>query len=215
MDSLNPPDTAAATDTDWTATDTYPAAAAMDTVTMITIEEAARIASVSVRTIRRWVQLGHLAAVEGETGKLVSPADLPGAQRRASRGHGRGHRGAQHGHDRGHDNTVTDADTAMSGAALSSSATAQMEAIRDQWLRPLVDRIEELSRENGRLEHERDSLRSQLAEKQTTRGGAPQDAMKAPPRDVPPVMASETHKPSADTLALRWRRWFRRMTGSG
>jgi hypothetical protein len=37
-----------------------------------------------------------------------------------------------------------------------------MQAIRDQWLRPLVDRLEEQSRENGRLEQDRNTLRAGL-----------------------------------------------------
>ena len=48
-----------------------------------------------------------------------------------------------------------------------------MEAIRDQWLRPLVDRIEELSRENGRLEQERDTLRAELDLLRLAREDAP------------------------------------------
>ena len=60
-----------------------------------------------------------------------------------------------------------------------SSATAQLAAMRDQWLRPLVGRIEELSRENGRLEAERDALR---LERDTLRLAA---AVEEAPRDAP------------------------------
>src|SRR4051794_22599610 len=112
-----------------------------DMVTMVTTEKAAAIAGVSARTVRRWIQQGHLASVEGKEGKLVSPADLLAAKEQARRGHGHSH--VQQRPDRvlGHDNMTADTDTVMTAPALSS-ATAQMEAIRDEWLRPLIDRIE-------------------------------------------------------------------------
>lgn len=43
------------------------------------------------------------------------------------------------------------------------SARQQLEAIRDEWLRPLVDRIGELEREVGRLQAERDAFAAQVA----------------------------------------------------
>jgi excisionase family DNA binding protein len=190
-------DTATATDaaTNQTATDAA-------TVTMVTTEDAARMAGVSVRTVRRWIQHGHLPAVESDRGKLVSPPDLPEARKRAGRGHDRGHVQHPHGHDRGHDNMATDADTAMTAPALSS-ATAQMEAIRDQWLMPLVDRIGALERENGRLENERDqvtrerdALRAELT--------AAREATQPQPRDD---ITSEA------TVIPIWRRWVRRVAG--
>ncbi len=44
------------------------------------------------------------------------------------------------------------------------SSRQQLEAIRDEWLRPLIDRIGELEREAGRLQAERDTLAAQVAE---------------------------------------------------
>ena len=108
---------------------------------------------------------------------------------------------------------ATDTDTAMTEPTLLASATAQMEAIRDQWLRPLVDRIEELSRENGRLQQERDSLRIELDRMRLAPDDAPQERDPASVCDVPTAKASESPTPSGDTLALGWRRWFRRITG--
>jgi excisionase family DNA binding protein len=176
-------------------------------VTMVTTEDAARLAGVSVRTIRRWIQHGHLPAIESDRGKLVSPADIPEARTRAGRGHGHGHIRAANGHDRGHDNMVTDTDTAMTAPALSS-ATAQMEAIRDQWLLPLVDRIGTLERENGRLEQERDQVTRERdalrAELTTAREMSPASHR----NDITPE-TPET--PNVSTAA--WRRWWRRMTG--
>jgi len=190
-----------------------------DTVMMVTAEGAAGLAGVSVRTIRRWIQQGHLPYIESESGKLVSPADIPMARQRAGRGYGRSHVTTGSGHDRGHDDMATDTDTAMA-ATLSHSATAQMGAIRDEWLRPLVDRIEELSRENGRLEQERDSLRSELDRvraESVKPEHAPQDANTAPPRDDAPHMASVTLTeasvaPASDAESLAARVW-RAITG--
>ncbi len=48
--------------------------------------------------------------------------------------------------------------------AVSPAARSQLEAIRDEWLRPLVDRIGELEREAGRLQAERDALAAQVAD---------------------------------------------------
>ena len=163
----------------------------MSAVTMVTVEETATMSGVSVRTIRRWIQHGHLPYVEEQRGKIVSPADLPVAKERARQGHGGGHVTRPVTHDRRHDNMATDTDTAMTAPVLSSSAMVQMEAIRDQWLRPLVDRIEELSRENGRLEQERDSLRVELDQMRVALVDAPHDAHTSPVRDDPPAEASE------------------------
>src|SRR4051812_21381254 len=74
-------------------------------VMLVTAEDAAVMAGVSVRTIRRWIQHGHLVAVESEDGKLVSPADLPLAQQRAGRRRDRGHIPHLSSHGQGHENT--------------------------------------------------------------------------------------------------------------
>ena len=171
-------------------------------VTMVTVEDAATLAGVSVRTIRRWIQHGHLPHSEDDRGKVVSPADLPLAKDRARHGHGHGHTLSSRGHDRGHDNMTMDTDTAMTAPALSS-ATAQLEAIRDQWLRPLVDRIEELSRENGRLEAERDALR---VERDMLRLAATvEDAPQSAPREPTAHQRREAfwHAPAGAPTTLR------------
>ena len=196
------------TDTDRDAATNEPDTDAA-TVTMVTTEDAARLADVSVRTIRRWIQHGHLPYVETDRGKFVSPADIPEARKRASRGHDRGHGRNISGHDRGHDNMATATDTAMTAPALSS-ATAQMEAIRDQWLMPLVDRIGELERENGRLEterdqvmRERDALRLELAAVQEV---APAAEASPPATPTPSVETPAPERPL-------WRRVLDRFGG--
>ena len=178
------------------------------TVTMVTTGEAARLARVSVRTVRRWIQHGHLPCVETETGKLVSPADIPEARRRASgsRGHGRGRGG--HGHDDGHVRAATATATATGVASVPARASAQLEAIRDEWLQPLVTRIEELSRENGRLQaerdqaaRERDALAVEVARLQAG-GDAAEERQDAPHATEPAGAVSPPPRPW-------WRLWGR------
>ena len=137
-----------------------------DTVTMVTLGEAARLVGVSVRTIRRWIQHGHLPCVEAEGGKVVSPADLPEARRRAGHGHGHGHRPDGHREGYGHAPGDMARDTATPDVAVS--ARDQLAAIWEQWLAPLTLRVEELARENGELRaaraavaEERDRLRAE------------------------------------------------------
>ena len=48
--------------------------------------------------------------------------------------------------------------------AVSPAAYAQLEAVRDQWLAPLVAQIAEQAERIGRLEAERDATRAELAE---------------------------------------------------
>ena len=111
---------------------------------------------------------------------------------------------------------ATDRDTATTAPALSS-ATAQLEAIRDQWLRPLVDRIEELSRENGRLEaernqaaQERDALRVEFDRLQFTREDAPPNTLPAPQSDSRGAWVWEAIGEAPAPRRPWWRRLFRR-----
>ncbi len=63
-------------------------------------------------------------------------------------------------------NRPTDHDKAAVGV-VSPAAQSQLEAIRDQWLMPLVERVGELEREVGRLDAEREGVardRDRLAE---------------------------------------------------
>ena len=59
-----------------------------DTVTAMTMTaaEAAQLAGVSPRTIRRWIKNGWLASNDGLNGHEVYPADLPEAAQRARQG---------------------------------------------------------------------------------------------------------------------------------
>ena len=153
------------------------------TAITVTANEAAQLAGVSPRTIRRWIKNGWLASNDGLNGHEVYPADLPEAARRARQGHG-------HDRDHGHDTPAADMDTV---ADTAMTARGQLDAVMQQWLAPLVDRIGKLERENGRLEQERDTqaetiakLRERLAvaEAENASPAAPQPLSAMPPPDA-------------------------------
>jgi len=165
------------TDTAWTPTarDTDMSTPDMDTV-MVTLAEAAELAQVSVRTIRRWIQHGHLPVTEGDQGKMVSPADLPLARERAGAGHRRGHDQPGHGRGHGHDQAARDTATAM------TASQVQAVAFRDTFIQPLVDQLarqeEKLTAQAeriGRLSAERDALQAEVDRRRD------QEASTAPP----------------------------------
>jgi DNA-binding transcriptional MerR regulator len=180
-----------------------------DTATAITVATgvAAQLAGVSPRTIRRWIQQGCLVSIDGPNGQEVSPADLAEAAQRAKQGRG---------HDRGHGHQAADTDTAtVTDTAIA--ARGQLDAVMQEWLAPLVDRIGKLERENGRLEQERDSqaetiddLRRQLAEAQSAPPAAP------PPPSATPTPSAAMDTPEAPAPAQGfWRRVRRACGGAG
>ncbi len=78
-----------------------------------------------------------------------------------------------------------DADT--TDVAVSPAARSQLEAIRDEWLRPMMERNEELARQLGRVEQERDQLRvevDQLRSDQDAARSAPMATGEAEGADV-------------------------------
>lgn len=54
--------------------------------------------------------------------------------------------------------------------AVNEAARQQLEAIRDEWLQPLVDQLTEQSERIGYLESERDELRRRVQELESERG---------------------------------------------
>jgi len=141
----------------------------MDTtaVTVVTVDEAADLAGVSARTIRRWIQRGILPShTSGDRGKLVAPGDLRHARQtaRGGHGHGQGHDGRVHDRVSDHADMVMDTDTPVPPVSVSPSARSQLESIRDEWLQPLIDQIRVLERESGRQEE-----RAQIAQERAER----------------------------------------------
>lgn len=109
------------------------------------------------------------------------------------------------GRDRSAADTVSAAGAAPGTPAISPAARSQLEAIRDEWLRPLVERNEELARENGRLqerivgvERERDALASEI------------ERLRAAPHASPAASASE-HGADRGRVDLGADSWWKRL----
>jgi len=134
-----------------------------------TIEAAAASTGIAARTIRYWVSSGKLSATTEKRGKRVSLRDVESLGQLTGRINGNGHTVKD---------TVPESKTATETVAINQAAQSQLEAIRDQWLAPLIDRIGELEHLNGRLEErvehvtasydtvtvERDVLKARLSE---------------------------------------------------
>ena len=139
--------------------------------------QAAKLAGVSARTVRRWIEKGYLPAHQTARGWLVSPSDLPAASAAARQAEEESHI------PDGRSATLSDGprdtrskrgdqgDTRLDGPAephdhpvqlVSDAARQQLEAIRDEWLAPLIVQLRELERENGKLQAERDGLHERL-----------------------------------------------------
>ncbi len=96
-----------------------------------------------------------------------------------------------------------DREPATSGhaSAISPAARSQLEAIRDEWLAPLVERIQGQAERIGRLEAERDHLQAEV-----DRLRAAQEAAVAAPEPQHGALPAET---APDTSAPWWRFWER------
>jgi len=168
---------------------------------VVSVADAAHLLGLSTGAVRKRIERGQLAGrkVGGHWQVVLTGVDAVGHVTTNATGATR--RDTT-------DATETRRDDAT--PVVPPAAVAQLEAIRDQWLRPLVDRVEELSRENGRLEAERDQA---TRERDDLRGEAErlrrdQDAPRRPPAAPG---AAEASKPGHGS---RWRRWLLRGTGA-
>ncbi len=180
----------------------------------LSVEMAGQVSGIPPRTLRRWVRAGRLPATEGPRGKLVrlgdalALAELTGRQSATDRPpDGQSDNPATYaGHVTGQvsDSLIEDhQEPVMSGhtAAISPAARSQLEAIRDEWLTPLVDRIQSQAERIGRLEAERDALAAEVE-----RLTSAQDAPHAAPEPQGEAQATET---TPDVSAPWWRFWER------
>ncbi len=183
---------------------------------------AAGALGVNERTVRRWIDQGQLAAVKvrgsyritfeeierarvavlGED--LGDVIEMPSARTEAdiigsADTSGRGRSAAD---------TAAAAGAAPGPTAISVAARSQLEAIRDEWLRPIMERNEEMARENGRLqervagvERERDAALAEIE-----RLKAAQDA---PHAAQEPQHGAQPVETAPDTSVPWWKFWER------
>ena len=143
---------------------------------------AASKLGVNERTVRRCIDQGQIAAVKVRGSYRIAVEEIERV-RIAVLGEGPGNvieaptrtgtdasdRPVMSGRGRSAADTAAAADAAPSSVTVSPAARSQLEAIRDEWLRPIMERNEELARENGRLEErvvgverERDALAAEV-----------------------------------------------------
>lgn len=196
----------------------------------VAIEYAGQVTGVPARTLRRWAEAGKVPVVSGQGKRLVRLDDV----RRLAEV--TGHRptsskmaDASAEHVTGH--TAADVVDNNLPAAVTDAARAQLEAIRDEWLQPLIDQLRETERALGRTEAERDQARQEMSAarleqdalqaevdrfREAETSNAPQDVPEPPgrvdSRETTSRTLQETHieaVPAQVQLATGWRRWFR------
>ena len=151
---------------------------------LISTGEAARLAGVNARTIRRWIERGYLPSETGGNGALVSPSDLPAAKAAADRAAGGGRPAnmdpGTRPDARPHQDARPPGHPSDTLPAPSHNARDQLEAIRDEWLAPLVAQISEQAETIGGLRAERDALRSRLSALEAHQAESPDEPTSAP-----------------------------------
>ncbi len=160
--------------------------------TSLTIGQAARTLGVSENAVRQRIKRRSLPAakVEGVWRVwLPDQEERPGGDHQPD--HSRDHEGDHQG----------DQEATTASVAVSPAARAQLEAVRDEWLQPLVDQLRSAERTIGRLEAERDALAVEVE-----RLKAAQDAAVAAQE---PQHESQPVEPAADPSVPWWRFWER------
>ena len=122
----------------------------------VTVEIAGKLAGISSRTLRHWIASGKLSAIAGKRGKLVSMGEV--AHLAMLVGKPVGNPTTPDGNPATIAEDVAGsiagnvADSSAATVLVSDAARLQLATLRDEWLAPLVERLGELERENGRLE---------------------------------------------------------------
>ncbi len=181
--------------------------------------EAARVAGVSARTIRRWIEKGTLPAVTGAGGVLyVFPQDLEAARIASGSRPSPVVRDREDSGDMSPSGTVRDDWDTLADAGhvrdmlpvVSPAARSQLEAIRDEWLAPLVAQIREQAEQVGVLRTERDRAlqeRDALAA-EVERLKAAQGAPVAAPAPQHEAQPTKTATVTSSSRWASWRRWL-------
>src|SRR3712207_6717046 len=118
----------------------------------VAIEHAGRLTGVPARTLRRWAEAGKVPVVAGQRKRLVRLEDV--RRLAALTGHypdAAELTGASAGQPTGHVAEGVVGDNIPPPGAVSPAARSQLEAIRDEWLQPLIDQLREAERVIGRL----------------------------------------------------------------
>jgi len=133
----------------------------------VAIEVAGKAAGIPARTLRYWVASGKLSAIAGKRGKLVSMGEVE--RLAVIVGKPVGNANPPDGNPAMFADEVAGnvADRLADSALVSDAARNQLAAIRDEWLAPLIERIGELERENGRLEATIEAKDETIAELQS------------------------------------------------
>lgn len=170
---------------------------AHETVPYITVTEAAALLHITPGAVRMRVYRGTLASIRvNERTYVLWP--------QPSQTHPTNVTGTR-------DTRVGRADDARLVETLQSEvaylrkrldAESEARSLADQRIKVLEDSLVSVT----------GGLMNQTRETRTIEGKAV-DAIAAPSHDDTTVMASEPLKPVSDTLALGWRRWWRRITG--
>ncbi|MDP9472153.1 MAG: helix-turn-helix domain-containing protein, partial [Chloroflexota bacterium] len=164
--------------------------------TSLTIGQAARVLGVSENAVRQRIKRRSLPAAKVEG---VWRVWLPDQEERPGGDH-------QPDHPRDHEGDYQDDQEATTASvSVSPAARAQLEAVRDEWLQPLVDQLRSAERTIGRLEAERDALAVEVE-----RLKAAQDATVAAPEPQHEAQFVET---APDTSPSWWAPWWRRLFG--
>ncbi len=209
------------------------------------VEVAGNVAGISPRTLRYWIRGGKLPAIAGQRGKLVRLGDvlaladltgksavLPATGRQMS-----GSAGDPATSAVGNAGNVADSPRREGDVdgevpplnAVSPAARSQLEAIRDEWLAPLVAQIREQAEQIGRLQAEREAMAARLADDrnladqlvnvlQSERDAAVAEVerlrvgQEAPSDSPPPHHATEPTNATAEALPW-WTSWWRRLVG--
>ncbi len=161
-----------------------------------------------VATVRKRIQRGQLAGYKGADHRWYVLNDEPPDATR----------------DRTGQDTRQDATAAV---VVNANARAQLEAIRDEWLQPLVETISQQAERIGRLEAQRESVGAQLAAKDETiaelrrraeQAEAERDSLAA--AQAPPAAPGATEEASGtgssgESAAGFWARVRRMFGGEG
>jgi hypothetical protein len=124
----------------------------------LAVKSAGSIADISPRTLRYWIKGGKLPTVAGPKGKLVRLSDvLAMAELTGKSTAGERQTAGRSAVSATSAESFTGNTTGNDQVVVAPTAMAQLEAIRDQWLRPLIDELNEKSEEIGRLKAERDA----------------------------------------------------------